>query len=116
MNRWLITVVWLLSLALPLQGLAASAGLMCHGEPAIGALGMSDGDAPCHGSADESDRPATHAGCLACAACHGAAALPSHAPNVAADSPAIAPEPSPAALALPFLTGGLERPPRTILA
>lgn len=109
-NRWLITLVWLLSLALPLQGLAASTRLMCHAVPAAGMTA----DAPkCHEEAD--DAASAHTGCIACAACHGAAALPASVPALGQAAPTTAPE-TLATRAVPtFVTDGPDRPPRTAL-
>lgn len=105
---WWIVLVWLLSLALPLQGLAASTRLMCHAVPAAGMTA----DAPkCHEEAG--DAGSAHTGCIACAACHGAAAPPANVPALGQAAPAMAPE-TLAARAVPaFVTEGPDRPPRS---
>lgn len=145
-NRWLVTLVWLLTLALPLQGLAASVRMACH---AIGtaptlaqmaALETStrgpaatrptpDTAVPCHeadarsadrgaGQAPEArasaGKHASHAGCIACAACHGAAALPATPALPTAEAPSVAPDARIRTAALPYITDGPERPPRSL--
>lgn len=112
-NRWLITLVWLLSLALPLQGLAASTRLMCHAVPAAGMTA----DAPkCHEEAgDAGDATPTHTGCIACAACHGAAALPASVPVLGQPAPTMAPEALTTRAVPNFVTDGPDRPPRAHL-
>lgn len=114
MKRWCLALVWMLVLALPLQGLAAASRLMCHhAQPASTAPQAS----PCHEDGAAAAEPATaHAGCIACAACHGMATLPSHLPALPPALPAPAPVADGATPVAPFLTTGPERPPRTDLA
>lgn len=120
-------LLWLVVLAVPLQGLAAATMLNCaavHG-PSSQAL-----DHPGHGDHDhESDAVAlaahgeaaadagtAHAAdhkCSACAACHASAALPVAVPALPALDTAQAHPVARASAAAPFLTGGLERPPRS---
>lgn len=110
MKRWWITLVWLLSLALPLQGLAASARLMCHAAPAASMTA----DAPkCHEEAD--DAASAHTGCIACAACHGAAALPASVPALGQAAPTMAPVAATTQSVPVFVTDGPDRPPRITL-
>ena len=110
MNRWLITLVWLLSLALPLQGLAASTRLMCHAVPAAGMTA----DAPkCHEEAGDTAK--AHTGCIACAACHGAAALPASVPALDQPAPTMPPAAERTQAVPSFVTDGPDRPPRTAL-
>lgn len=110
MKRWWIILVWLLSLALPLQGLAASTRLMCHAVPAAGMTA----DAPkCHEEAG--DAGAAHTGCIACAACHGAAALPASVPALGQPAPTMAPAAGTTQSVPVFVTDGPDRPPRTAL-
>ena len=111
MKRWLITLVWLLSLALPLQGLAASTRLMCHAVPAAG---MTSEAPKCH--EDAGDTAKAHTGCIACAACHGAAALPANVPALGQAAPTTAPEALTTRSVPRFVTDGPDRPPRTRLA
>jgi hypothetical protein len=113
--RWFFALVWMLALALPLQGLAAASRLMCHHAQMPAAVAEA---APCHGetSADPQAAPAAHAGCIACAACHGMAALPSSLPVILPGLPAQPPAAAAAPLVLPFITAGPERPPRTLRA
>lgn len=102
----------MLALALPLQGLAAASRLMCHHVqvPPVAAQA-----APCHDDTapDPQDAPAAHAGCIACAACHGMATLPASLPVILPDLPAQPPAVAAAPVVLPFITAGPERPPRT---
>lgn len=100
-------------LALPLQGLAAASRLMCHhAQPASTAPQAG----PCHGEPDVVDPAPVHAGCIACAACHGMATLPASLPVLPAAPPAAAPVAEGASPVAPFLTSGPERPPRADLA
>ena len=101
-------------LALPLQGLAAASRLMCHhAQPASSAPQAS----PCHEDAAAAAEPTpAHAGCIACAACHGMATLPASLPVLPPVPPAPAPAADGASPVAPFLTSGPERPPRADLA
>ncbi len=122
-------LVWLLTLALPLQGLAASMRLSCHAAP-VPAMPASDEATPCHqaeahptaaatGEAEAARTgatgPANHAGCIACAACHGvAAALPAPVTLPSAEAPSVAPDSRVPSAALPYITDGPDRPPRSL--
>ncbi len=126
-------LVWLLTLALPLQGLAASLRLGCHAATVPTMPATADA-APCHqavhasrtvAGADaaaavtgdfEPTHPgsAGHAGCIGCAACHGAAALPSPVTLAGEQMPSIAPATRTPTAALPYITDGPERPPRSL--
>ena len=125
MKRWFVTVVWLLSLALPLQGLAASTGCLAghrtgHGVASMGEPAATALAAPCHpGHGTETTvaiDTGTCDGCAACASCHGGATLPP-APTPVRDITATAPPAiGPDTAAPAFITAGPERPPRTRLA
>lgn len=122
-------LVWLLTLALPLQGLAASMRLSCHAAP-VPAMPAADEATPCHqadalaaasatgdsGAARQSIAGhANHAGCIACAACHGvAAALPASVILPSAEAPSVAPDSRVPGAALPYITDGPDRPPRSL--
>lgn len=102
----------MLALALPLQGLAAASRLMCHHAQVPPAAAEAS---PCHGdsAADPQGAAAAHAGCIACAACHGMAALPASLPVILPELPSQPPAAAAAPLVLPYITAGPERPPRT---
>lgn len=125
MKRWARLLVWMLTLALPLAGLAAGAPALALGgmHAAASALALPADTAapPCHAvMPDDGDSGVhhgqaadTHAGCAQCAVCHAGSAP---APRTAAS-----PEPRPGAAAVPRWdpphvtivdTGGLDRPPR----
>ncbi len=142
-------MIWLIALAIPVQGIAAASMVACgpiHSEMALHDSGSeltSHGHAvPEHGMA-----PAAHAHlhaavessgadlppegsdisghdldglakftCSSCASCCASTALP---PSLVAFEPSRAPLVFPTSLIAPcdtFLTGGLERPPRSFLA
>ena len=131
--------VWLLALALPLQGIAATGMQACggmHGGPGpmaaaadVTVHGHARADAhhahaerssvSAHALADQDqdqELPAAGHQCGACAACCPAVALPSEvafpaASGKAADVIAAAP-----AHVVSFVPPGLERPPRNLLA
>lgn len=130
---WRLMLAWLLAMALPLQGYAAHALMLCgpahhqsplvttqataahehHGEHADHAAHHAE---PAQADDAEQAQPGGHAGaCSVCASCCNAAALVTSLP-VADFLP-----PAPVAVAtVPVaharvLTGGLERPPRTDL-
>jgi cytochrome c553 len=117
-NRWLV-VVWLLSLALPLQGLAsvlpAAAMATMHGAPEAAPSPQAH---PCHDAApDAADTTRPAASCSACAACHAASApAPQVPPLTGAHAPTAA-LPDWHAPSLPSVVpAGLDRPPRPRLA
>jgi cytochrome c553 len=119
-KRWLVNVVWLLSLALPLQGLAsvlpAAAMATMHG--GASEVVPSPQAHPCHqAAADTPDAALPAAGCAACAACHAASAPAPQVPALAAPLPPTAALPAWHAPTVPSVVpAGLDRPPRTILA
>lgn len=121
-------LLWLVVLAVPLQGLAAATMLNCaamHGAASatLDHAGHDDHDhdhdhaamAAAHDDA-AADAGAPHAAdhkCSACAACHASLGLPVAMPKLPAVD-AVQAHPVPRASgAEPFLTGGLERPPRS---
>ncbi|QPF74133.1 hypothetical protein G8A07_15235 [Roseateles sp. DAIF2] len=134
---WRLMLAWLLAMALPLQGYAAHALMLCgpahHQSPLVTTQahatmdhqGHEGHDSAEHGAQhhatpdsgdEEQAQPGGHAGaCSVCASCCNAAALVTSLP-VADFLP-----PAPVAVAtVPVaharvLTGGLERPPRTDL-
>lgn len=121
---WLrMFMVWMLALALPMQGMAAAAMRYCGGaepqpaahhaaaEVSVHAADHRQHHHPAGPGADHA-HAAGHA-CSACAACCVALALPPAMPVPVAVDPAptavtalVAPSPS-------FLTAGPERPPRS---
>lgn len=128
-----LLLLWLMAVALPLQGFAAAGAQHCvpmhermqvtqahdlghgghHGVAAADADGQAE--APGHSMPD----PAAKTGafkCSACAACCVALGLPASAAQLPGQ-PAGGLQPSAAeASAAAFLTDGLERPPRSVLA
>jgi hypothetical protein len=121
MRRFLrLLTLWLLALALPLQGAAAATAMAGHAGASTPsqAMVMPDGTtmdaaamaAPCHrhGNLDK-------AGCGACCGpLLAQQALPTVAPVAARR--ATLPRPAARAPATVFLTGGTDRPPRPFLA
>jgi hypothetical protein len=133
------SLIWLLALALPIQGLAAATMVNCaighehHGATPSAAApiaialhahgagvahqahehGAAVSD---HHAADNSGAPILHK-CSACAACCIGLALPSADSSAPALPLAAAVAlPAPMAQAVVFLTGGPDRPPRTLSA
>jgi hypothetical protein len=121
-----LALMWFLATAIPLQGFAAATMAACgsaHHRMAASAAPH----AHVHAAAAHAHEPDEHTGvdtlhqlskfkCSACAACCVAVALPS--PPLTFDSPALAnvfASALPRAVAI-FLTDGLERPPRVLLA
>jgi hypothetical protein len=110
-SAWRLVLLCLLSLVLPMQGLAVSLhghAMAGGGESTIGALSHqadADGPAPCH----EPDS----AECSVCAACCLAVALPGSVPVWRAPAPADAPQAAVSEAPRPVLASRLERPPRT---
>ena len=120
--------MWLMLLALPLQGYAAAVALHCgQQQPQGAAQHASDLDASgapgaavapaCHGGA-----PAHPAGklsklkCSACAACCVGAALPASALTFASFAPVTLPVLAVPASIVGFFTDGPDRPPRLFLS
>jgi len=136
------SLIWLLALALPIQGLAAATMVNCsigheHHDTAPAASGAAGhGVAPYHAhgaglthqmhahatdsgdqhAANDDGAPILHK-CSACAACCMGLALPS-AGSSAPELPLAAAValPTPAVHAVAFLTGGPDRPPRALSA
>ena len=122
MRRFLrLLVVWLIALALPLQGAAAATAMATHtGAPSHATMTMPDGStmdaadmpgaAPCHGHALDKS------GC--CGDCCGPIVAQQEmlAVTPVAIRWAALPRASAAAAAPLFLTGGTDRPPRLLLA
>lgn len=124
-------LLWLVVLAVPLQGLAAATMLNCaamHGAATAvleraghGDQAHEHEDAHAHAAVAAHDESAADPGlahaadhkCSACAACHASIGLPAALPPLPAfdlgEARAAAPAPGVEA----FLTGGLERPPRS---
>lgn len=122
-NRWLVTVIWLLSLALPLQGLAsvlpAAAMATMHGASGDAAVVTPAPQAhPCHEAVDgDTETALPAAGCAACSACHAASAPAPQVPALAAPLPPTASLPAWNAPTVPSVVpAGLDRPPRHLLA
>jgi len=119
-------IVWLLLLAVPLQGMAAVAMGAClpqHGVPVQVMSETHSATPPCHEAvmataASEHEQPAPHhkAGkCGTCSACGiGSAVLPTFLPQLAAHAPAAAASPA-ATRHLPSVhLAQPERPPRPL--
>lgn len=122
-------LLWLLAVALPMQGAAAAAMLHCSqaqgaGQVATQAHAHHHDHAALQGHADAGharfatpdDHAAGKTGCSACASCCHALALPAPAIVLPAQEPAFTPFALPAHAAVVFLTDGPERPPRALLA
>ncbi|TAL20768.1 MAG: hypothetical protein EPO01_12965 [Aquabacterium sp.] len=128
-------LLWLLAVALPMQGAAAAAMLHCSQAQGAGQVATQahahhhDHDhghdhAAMQGHADAGNaRSATHddhaagkTGCSACASCCHALALPAPAIVLPMQEPAFTPFALRAHAAAVFLTDGPERPPRALLA
>jgi hypothetical protein len=130
-------VVWLVALALPVQGLAAATmlhfasvhdGAASHGSHhpcASVALAHHDDSAPVvaseaanapiasHGDASTHGVKTRAHKCSACAACNVGAVLPSATLTLPLPTAKAAARPCPAVVHATFLTAGLERPPRS---
>lgn len=134
MHRWLRRLfVWLLALALPVQGVAGVARVHCAAAPTPAAVAAGPhadhghhGHHDHHADAAEAATPADDGGdppaasaahkCSACAACTLGAALPparTAVPQPEPEAPALQ-----AALlpAMSFIASGPERPPRSARA
>ncbi|MED5622383.1 hypothetical protein [Ideonella sp. BN130291] len=123
-----LLALWLIAVALPIQGVAAATMLHCAGMPSHEAAVAGPGD---HheghgghhhaGAATEpaGDAHATHhpAGgkhsCSACASCCSATALPAMPLLLVSQGVTEPLTPDPERPLVAFLTGGPERPPRT---
>jgi hypothetical protein len=129
-----LLLLWLMVLALPVQGFAAAAGQHCatmhermqltgspHHEAADAAhphagvdAAHAHAEAPAHDPADATAQGGLT--CSACAACCAAVGLPANAPGLPAPPHGGVQPQALESAATAFLTGGLERPPRTVLA
>lgn len=129
MNRLLKTIfVWLLLLALPMQGYAAVTMLACgtgshHGRT----VAAHDHSAHAHGAGTQAagthHHPAHDTGgkhgnapCNACQGCCMGALMTSSIDWLPVDLSSTLPSASPAVLFSGHIPGGLERPPRAFLA
>jgi hypothetical protein len=126
-----LVFVWLIAVALPIQGAAAATMLHCASTPgheAVAVAGHEHGRAghAGHHHADAAAQPpgdahATHHtadgkhSCSACASCCSATALPAMPLGLASQTVAQSLTPAPERHLVVFLTGGPERPPRTTL-
>jgi hypothetical protein len=103
-------IVLLLALAVPLQGLLASAWPAPAGPTMHTAVAGDEAAAPCHGH-DTTTAADSGAGCGCCAVC-GSAALPAAAPLLARNDLRCTTADARPAAAMAFVTEGPERPPR----
>jgi hypothetical protein len=115
-SRLVTLLVLLLALAVPLQGLLASAWPVEPADaPHAAMVAVADKDAdaaPCHGHGQDSAVPAdSAAGCGCCAVC-GSAALPPSAPVLEHHDLRCSTAAAPPAAVIAFVTEGPERPPR----
>jgi len=108
--RLVSLLVLLLALAVPLQGVLASAWPPAQADdfPPM-TMSADEAAAPCHG--DDARAADIGAGCGCCAAC-GSAALPAAASALARSDLRCSAAAAPAAAVMAFVTEGLERPPR----
>jgi hypothetical protein len=129
-----LIVMWLLALALPIQGVSAATMLHCvsvHERMAAGVHGQavhahhhSHDDAAAHdagGGADAHSGGTSHhhadkASCSACASCCSGVALPAMPLILAAQDIVQTVHPITSFAIAVFLTDGPERPPRIVLA
>ena len=118
-------LICLMALALPLQGWAAGRAQHCgatqermQAARAAHGHGHDQADAAHHHDAAADDAGQAQAGssCSACAACCHALAAPATGVLLAEPPPEAFAGALPAQPVPPFLTGGLERPPRAALA
>ncbi len=132
-SPWRSFLLWCLALMLPLQGLAAGAGLHClamalPAAATASATTSADSGAPhpCHEAAqaaadvsppahDDSDPTASQPSCSACAACCVGAALPSQSRWKATATPADTAVIAPPARWAGVTEAGLERPPKHLV-
>lgn len=135
---WRSLLLWLLALALPMQGLAAAARMHCAGQAVVNEAasarhhadhhhqdhanaahqGHLDADAMGHDAAshDGADSPRAGHSCSACAACHAPVGLPAAvvvlpAPPMGGFAAATGVDPGAS-----HVPAGLDRPPRTTQA
>lgn len=107
--RLVSLLVLLLALAVPLQGMLASAWPAQAAERMHATMSADDAVAPCHG--DDAATADLGAGCGCCAVC-GSAALPAGASLLARNDLRCSTAAAPAAAMMAFVTEGPERPPR----
>lgn len=129
-SLWRFVLVWLMALAIPVQGVAAVGMLHCAAAPADQAHALHDGHHPGHhhaggdqaeagddaGLSQADDGHALGHKCSACAACCAGLGLPAHVAEFGkanvAQAIALPPVAAPAGVVL----GRLDRPPRPTLA
>lgn len=127
-RRLRFALLWLLLLALPLQGYAAAVGLHCGQQPGPkphhASAGLSAVAPACHGAAAVAGSAAVAAvaanhtdaaaklKCSVCAACCHAAALAPPALTFESMPPVTRPDSFVAVSVLGFFTDGPDRPPR----
>lgn len=118
MNRvWRRFAIWLVVLVLPLQGLAAQAAMRCLTMPPVElppchVQALADGTMSLEDLVAEA-APQACAHCLAHAAlAAGSGLLATATPAIAEPTPTREPQAEPPRLAIAFLTGGPDRPPR----
>ena len=125
-TRFRNALMWLLLLALPLQGFAAATMLHCgagHQRTVATAASKSAsphhheaGQAHQHAAASDTAQPdLAKSKCSACAACCMGTALPAAALAFEPFAPALAPLSFVTAPAIGFVTDGPDRPPRILL-
>ena len=124
-RRFRFALMWLLLLALPLQGYAAAVALHCGQAQSHGAaqhatdVGVPDAAAApaCHGGASaQAIGKVSKLKCSACAACCVGAALPAAALTFASFAPVTLPVLAVPASIVGFFTDGPDRPPRLFLS
>jgi cytochrome c553 len=118
-NRWLVALIWMLSLALPLQGLAAALPMAAAGSIQMPAeVAPAPQAHPCHAASSASPvLQDAQTGCAACAACHASTAPAPGLPTLLGPDMRAAGLPDWCAPAEPsVLPEGLDRPPRHPLA
>ena len=115
-----IILMWLLTMAVSVHGVAAASMLGCagsHQRVAAPASEHSHASGHQHGDSTHKKHTDGKASCSACAACCASAALP--ATPVVFEPTTLAPDafvlPAPQHVAS-FVSGGPERPPRSVLA
>jgi hypothetical protein len=114
-----IAVIWLLALAMPFQGVAAATMMLCgpvHEDAAAHEHASHHAQQHDHAASSHDGGEADTTKCSVCASCCTSATLPS--PLATYDPPkghAVF-QTAPASTTASFLTGGLDRPPRSPLA
>ncbi|RQP22760.1 hypothetical protein [Piscinibacter terrae] len=110
-----LLILWLIAVALPVQGVAAATMLHCKAaeSPAHEGHGHHHGAMGASHAAHSHQHDNGKSTCSVCAACCCAAALPALPIVLAAPEQAASPLAVPHLPAAAFLTSGPERPPRT---